>query len=109
MLSLEKNCQMARQTLAGFLLPKSLARGPCSSGRRVIGASLSGAGFAESDPCRSAWRGIAVFPLFTIKMSTYDGTLFALFITSILLPVLGATLKRKCQPGEVDAPVPASK
>ena len=75
----------------------------------MIGASLSGAGFVESDGYRPVWLGMTAFPLFTIEMSTYDGTLFALFITSILLPVLGATLKRKCQPGEVDAPVPASK
>lgn len=75
----------------------------------MICASFSRGGFADSDGYRAVWLGIAVFPLFTIEISTYEGTLFALFIATILLVFLVVPLKRKCRPGQDNAPVSASK
>lgn len=59
----------------------------------TIGASFSGGGFSTIDGFFSQLSFIitctALFPICTFMMSTYDGTLGALLITSALLPIIG--------------------
>jgi len=65
----------------------------------MISSSFSGGGFARSDGGFFEQISFVVtctvaFPIFTFMMSTYDGTLFALFIASGLVPLAGL-LNRK--------------
>jgi hypothetical protein len=59
----------------------------------MIGSSFSGGGFLQLDGFFSQLSFIitctALFPICTFMMSTYDGTLGALLITSALLPIIG--------------------
>jgi hypothetical protein len=51
-----------------------------------VGATFSGGGFSQSDGWHFVMMGTSLFPLFTFMMSTYDGTLGALLLTTGLLP-----------------------
>jgi hypothetical protein len=53
-----------------------------------VGATFSGGGFSQPDGWRFVMMGTSLFPLFTFTMSTYDGTLGALLLTTGLLPFL---------------------
>ena len=60
----------------------------------MISSSFSGGGFSRSDAGFFVQISFLVtctagFPIFTFMMSTYDGTLFALLITTALLPIIG--------------------
>ena len=54
----------------------------------TIGWSSSGAGFSKPDGLAVALIGTALFPLMTLMMATYDGTLFGVILTSVFLPLL---------------------
>lgn len=54
----------------------------------TISASFCGGGLTQPDAWRFFVFGTILFPLFTIVMSAYDGTIFALFLTTLLLPIL---------------------
>jgi hypothetical protein len=48
--------------------------------------SSTGGGFSHPDSSHSVLIETCMFPVFTFIMSTYDGTLGALLLTSVLLP-----------------------
>jgi hypothetical protein len=52
------------------------------------GASFSGGGFSQPNGWHVMLMGTGLFPVFTFMMSTYDGTLGALLLTTALLPFL---------------------
>lgn len=54
----------------------------------TISASFCGGGLSQPDAWRFFVFGTLLFPLFTLVMSAYDGTFFALLLTTLLLPIL---------------------
>lgn len=54
----------------------------------TFSASFCGGGLTQPDAWRFFVFGTLLFPLFTFVMSAYDGTIFALFLTTLLLPIL---------------------
>jgi hypothetical protein len=54
----------------------------------ISSASFTGGGFSTSASWRLVLLGTSLFPVFTVIMSTYDGTLGAVFATALLLPFL---------------------
>jgi hypothetical protein len=54
----------------------------------TFSASFCGGGLTQPDAWRFFVFGTLLFPLFTFVMSAYDGTVFALFLTTLLLPIL---------------------
>ena len=54
----------------------------------TFSASFCGGGLTQPDAWRFFVFGTLLFPLFTFVMSAYDGTVFALLLTTLLLPVL---------------------
>ena len=54
----------------------------------TFSASFCGGGLSQPDAWRFFVFGTLLFPLFTLVMSAYDGTFFALLITTLLLPIL---------------------
>ncbi len=66
----------------------------------MVSSSFSGGGFARADAgffeqISFVVTCTAAFPIFTFMMSTYDGTLFALFIASGLVPLAGLISRRQ--------------
>lgn len=59
----------------------------------MVGASYSGGGFSRPDSIHTVLLATAMFPAFTFVMSTYDGTLGALLLTSALLPLVSALFR----------------
>ena len=53
-----------------------------------VGATASGGGFSQPNGWQLVLMGTCLFPVFTFMMSTYDGTLGALLLTTALLPFL---------------------
>jgi hypothetical protein len=53
-----------------------------------VGATSSGGGFSQPNGWHVVLIGTCLFPVFTFMMSTYDGTLGALLLTTALLPFL---------------------
>ena len=60
-----------------------------------IGWSFSGVGLAQRDGLKLVLMGTLLFPVFTSSMSAYDGTLFALLLTTFVLVLIseGSHLK----------------
>jgi len=54
----------------------------------TFSSSFCGGGLTQPDAWRFFVFGTLLFPLFTFVMSAYDGTIFALFLTTLLLPIL---------------------
>jgi hypothetical protein len=54
----------------------------------TFSSSFCGGGLTQPDAWRFFVFGTLLFPLFTLVMSAYDGTIFALFLTTLLLPIL---------------------
>jgi hypothetical protein len=54
----------------------------------TFSASFCGGGLTQPDAWHFFVIGTPLFPLFTFVMSTYDGTLFALLLVTLLLPIL---------------------
>jgi len=71
----------------------------------TLSASFSGGGFTRPDWWQAALLGTVAFPIFTFIMSTYDGTLFAVFVVTAALPLKLLLLKQRPQP----APLPPAK
>jgi hypothetical protein len=61
----------------------------------TFSASFCGGGLTQPDAWRFFAFGTLLFPLFTFVMSAYDGTLFALLLTTVLLPVLANSWSKK--------------
>jgi hypothetical protein len=54
----------------------------------TFSSSFCGGGLTQPDAWRFFVYGTLLFPVFTLVMSAYDGTFFALLLTTVLLPVL---------------------
>jgi hypothetical protein len=54
----------------------------------TFSSSFCGGGLSQPDAWRFFVFGTLLFPVFTFVMSAYDGTLFALLLTTLLLPIL---------------------
>src|SRR5580693_5204982 len=54
----------------------------------TFSASFCGGGLTQPDAWHFFVFGTLLFPVFTLVMSTYDGTLFALLLATLLLPIL---------------------
>jgi hypothetical protein len=54
----------------------------------TFSSSFCGGGLTQPDAWRFFVFGTLLFPLFTLVMSAYDGSFFALLLATLLLPVL---------------------
>ena len=77
--------QESRLSLALFAVLGIWITGPSML---TFSASFCGGGLTQPDAWRFFVFGTLLFPLFTLVMSAYDGTIFALFLTTLLLPIL---------------------
>jgi hypothetical protein len=66
----------------------------------TFSASFCGGGLSQPGAWHFFVFGTLLFPLFTFVMSTYDGTLFALLLVTLLLPIL-ANIRTKKSPAPV--------
>lgn len=64
----------------------------------TFSSSFCGGGLTQPDAWRFFVFGTLLFPLFTLVMSAYDGTFFALLLTTLLLPVLANSGSKKPLP-----------
>jgi hypothetical protein len=60
----------------------------------TLSSSFCGGGLSQPDGWRFFVFGTLLFPLFTLVMSAFDGTFFALLLTTVLLPVLANSRSR---------------
>ena len=60
----------------------------------TFSSSFCGGGLSQPEAWRFFVYGTLLFPLFTLVMSAFDGTLFALLLTTVLLPVLANSRSR---------------
>jgi hypothetical protein len=61
----------------------------------TFSSSFCGGGLSQPDAWRFFVFGTPLFPLFTLVMSAFDGTFFALLLTTVLLPVLANSYSRE--------------
>lgn len=54
----------------------------------TLSSSFCGGGLTQPDAWRFFVFGTLLFPVFTLVMSAYDGTFFAVLLITVLLPVL---------------------
>jgi hypothetical protein len=64
----------------------------------TFSSSFCGGGLSQPDAWRFFVFGTLLFPLFTLVMSAFDGTFFALLLTTVLLPVLANSRSRQAVP-----------
>ena len=57
----------------------------------TFSSSFCGGGLSQPEAWRFFVFGTLLFPLFTLVMSAFDGTFFALLLTTVLLPVLASS------------------
>ena len=86
-----------RLTVAGLMVLGVWLFGPLAM---TAGATFSGGGFSQSEaPVLPGLLGMtAMFPLTTFMMSAYDGTLGALVVVTILLPIVAVLSRPKPGP-----------
>ena len=65
----------------------------------TFSSSFCGGGLSQPDAWRFFVFGTLLFPLFTLVMSAYDGTFFALLLTTLLLPILANSRSKKAVRG----------
>ena len=63
----------------------------------TFSSSFCGGGLTQPDAWRFFVYGTPLFPLFTLVMSAFDGTFFALLLTTVLLPVLANSRSREAE------------
>ncbi len=61
----------------------------------TFSSSFCGGGLSQPDAWRFFVFGTLLFPLFTLVMSAFDGTFFALLLTTVLLPILANSRSRE--------------
>jgi hypothetical protein len=61
----------------------------------TFSSSFCGGGLSQPDAWRFFVFGTLLFPLFTLVMSAFDGTFFALLLTTVLLPILANSRRRE--------------
>src|ERR1700674_1742722 len=80
--------QESRLSLALFAVLGIWITGPSML---TFSSSFCGGGISQPDAWRFFVFGTLLFPLFTLVMSAYDGTFFALLLTTLLLPILASS------------------
>jgi len=60
----------------------------------TFSSSFCGGGLSQPDAWRFFVFGTLLFPLFTLVMSAFDGTFFALLLTTVLLPILANSVPK---------------
>ncbi|MFN2517159.1 MAG: hypothetical protein ABR556_13200 [Pyrinomonadaceae bacterium] len=60
-----------------------------------VGWSFFGAGLAKPEGWKLVVIGTLLFPVFTFEMSTYDGTLFALLLMTVLMVIISESSQLK--------------
>jgi hypothetical protein len=65
----------------------------------TFSASFCGGGLTQPDAWRFFVFGTLLFPLFTFVMSAYDGTVFAVLLTTLLLPILANSRSKEAFAG----------
>ena len=63
----------------------------------TFSSSFCGGGLSQPDAWRFFVFGTLLFPLFTLVMSAFDGTFFALLLTTVLLPVFACSRPYKAR------------
>jgi hypothetical protein len=61
----------------------------------TFSSSFCGGGLSQPDAWRFFVFGTLLFPPFTIVMSAFDGTFFALLLTTVLVPILANSPSRE--------------
>ena len=61
----------------------------------TFSSSFCGGGLTQPDAWRFFVFGTLLFPLFTLVMSAFDGTFFALLLATVLLPILANSRSRE--------------
>ena len=61
----------------------------------TFSSSFCGGGLSQPDAWRFFVFGTLLFPLFTLVMSAFDGTFFALLLTTVLVPILANSRSRE--------------
>jgi hypothetical protein len=61
----------------------------------TFSSSFCGGGLTQPDAWRFFVFGTLLFPVFTLVMSAYDGTFFALLLTTLLLPILASSRSKE--------------
>jgi hypothetical protein len=64
----------------------------------TFSSSFCGGGLTQPDAWRFFVFGTLLFPLFTLVMSAFDGTFFALLLTTVLLPILVNSRSKEAAP-----------
>jgi hypothetical protein len=77
--------QRSRLSLALYAVLGIWIAGPAML---TFSSSFCGGGLTQPDAWRFFVFGTLLFPVFTLVMSAYDGTFFALLLATVLLPVL---------------------
>jgi hypothetical protein len=77
--------QDSRLSLALFAVLGIWITGPSML---TFSSRFCGGGLSQPDAWRFFVFGTLLFPLFTLVMSAYDGSFFALLLTTLLLPIL---------------------
>ena len=77
--------QESRLSLALFAVLGIWIAGPSML---TFSSSFCGGGLTQPDAWRFFVFGTLLFPVFTLVMSAFDGTFFALLLTTLLLPIL---------------------
>ena len=72
-------------SIAGFMVLGIWVAGPLAT---MIGATFHGGGFSTPGTWPFVIVATLLFPVFTFMMATYDGTLGALFLSSLFLTVM---------------------
>ena len=60
----------------------------------TLSSSFCGGGLSQPDAWKFFVFGTLLFPLFTLVMSAFDGTFFALLLTTVLLPIFANSRSR---------------
>lgn len=60
----------------------------------TFSSTFCGGGLSQPDAWRFFVFGTILFPLFTLVMSAFDGTFFALLLTTVLLPIIASSRSR---------------
>jgi hypothetical protein len=61
----------------------------------TFSSSFCGGGLTQPDAWRFFVFGTLLFPLFSLVMSAYDGTLFGLLLITLLLPILASSRSKQ--------------
>ena len=64
----------------------------------TFSSSFCGGGLTQPDAWRFFVFGTLLFPVFTLVMSAYDGTFFAVLLTTVLLPLFLTSRAKKALP-----------